>query len=256
MTKIILIILAFYSFPIFSQNAAQLDEMWKKAIRDSSKFSALKQERPLFSIGPTNMRLVLKCKKEWGCEGGTKDWFKNKQFKRGIRVAVLTWINNKYNDYDPYVENKKLYYTGSRPIWVTAVPEIKLFCTGLGDLKKTKLRLEQFKGLPYNGSKDEFVTMWVEPRRLFRPCPDPEIYDAKCGITFPENTSAIHKNWINQQAEKSFPSLGQGYPWTRRGFAYDWGEKNYQGASEYIISPGSSIYIESIERTETYCQVK
>jgi len=37
--------------------------------------------------------------------------------------------------------------------------EIKMFCTGLGDFKKTKLRLEQFIGLPYNGNKGKFVTM-------------------------------------------------------------------------------------------------
>jgi len=110
-------------------------------------------------------------------------------------------------------------------------------------------------GLPYDGNKGKFVTIWVEPRRLFRPCLDPEIFDAECDVTWPKNVDSIHKTWIDQQAVKSFPSM-EGYPWTKRGFAYDWGEKNYQGASEYILMKGSSVYIDSIETTEKYCGTK
>ena len=244
----------FFSLPLYSQSPAQLQKDWKKAVSNSGNSFKLKQERPLFSIGSTNMRIEKECRKEWGCRGGENDWFKKGQFKKGIRVAVLTWINDNATFYDAYVGNKKIYPT-DRIIWVTAVPEIKLFCTGLGDLKKTKLRLEQFMGLPYNGQKGKFVTMWVEPRNLFRPCPDAEIFDAKCDTTFPGSATVAHKSWKNTQAVNSFPGDG-GYPWTRRGFAYDWGYKNYQGASEYILRAGSSPYIDSIESTEKYCGIK
>jgi hypothetical protein len=60
---------------------------------------------------------------------------------------------------------------------------------------------------------------------------------------------------MNNQAVASFPVEG-GYPWTRRGFAYDWGDKNIQGASEYILMKGSMPYIDRIESTEKYCGIK
>jgi hypothetical protein len=151
MSKLIFITFILISLPLYSQSPQQLEKDWKKAVSDSGKFSQLKQERPLFSIGPTNMRIEKECRKEWGCSGGENDWFKKGQFKKGIRVAVLTWISDRASHFNDYVGNKKKYNTGDRIIWVTAVPEVKLFCDEFKDIKTAKLRLEQFLGLPYNG---------------------------------------------------------------------------------------------------------
>jgi len=250
-----LTILFLIVFPTYllGQSDQELNKMWKKAIIDAANFKLLKQPNPLFAIRPQNLRIEISCRKEWKCQGGEKDWFENGKFKEHVRVKVLTWIDKNATFFDEYVGNKKTYSTGNKYIWATAVPEIKLICTGIGDLKKTKLRLEQYMGLPYNGNKGKFVSMWVEPRNLFRPCPDAEIFDAKCETRFPANVSALHKTWQNTQAEKSFPAE-RGYPWTRRGFSYDWGgTNNHQGASEYVISVGSQVYIDSIDTTEKYC---
>lgn len=261
MKTLIILILSLYSFSLFSQSDAQLKRMWDESVKKAEAYYKLYQSRPLFEIAPSNPQLKVSCKREWGCSGGNKNWFKrgkNKKglFKKGIRVAVLTWIDKDAPFYDDYVGNKKIYTTGDRITWVTAVPEIKLFCTKIRNKNKVKLRLEQYLGIPFNGNKGKFVTIWVKPGSLFRPCLDAEIYDGKCKKKYRNKTEAGHKEWIEFQANMSFPKKGGGYPWTRRGFAYDWGSKNYQGASEYILKKGSSVYIHSIDSTEKYCGIK
>lgn len=230
--------------------------MWDKGVKNAKKYYLLKYSRPLSEIAPSNDQLKISCKREWGCSGGNQNWFKKGKFKEGIRVAVLTWINADATFFDDYVGNKKIYQTGDRITWVTPVPEIKFFCTKIRDKNKVKLRLEQYLGLPFNGKKGKFVTIWATPDSLFRPCLDPEIYDEKCKIVYRVRTEKGHKEWMKFTKDKSFPKRGGGYPWTRRGFAYDWGGKHYQGASEYILKTGSSIYIQSIESTEKYCGLK
>jgi len=40
------------------------------------------------------------------------------------------------------------------------------------------------------------VKMWVSPDDLFRPCPDPEINDSECEITYPESAySAVSEDY-------------------------------------------------------------
>jgi len=78
----ILIALYLFSLPIYSQSPKELEKDWKEAVSNSSRFNMLKQERPLVSIGSTNLRLEIECKREWGCQGGEKDWFQKESLKK------------------------------------------------------------------------------------------------------------------------------------------------------------------------------
>jgi len=48
---------------------------------------------------------------------------------------------------------------------------------------------------------------------------------------------------------------GQGYPWTRLGYTYDWGSNAGEiGLSEFVLRAGSAALIQSITATNDYCQ--
>lgn len=146
------------------------------------------------------------------------------------RVLVVTWT-----DWDGYVDGQTI--EKSREIWVTAVPELKMFCESNEiDKNNVTLRLEQLLGLPPNSGKSLFVEIWVKPDDLFRPSPDPEITDQVAGLNFPVpdifapfNEEYIewfseYINWFNEKNNKSYKY--DGYPWTRLGYTYDWGGRS------------------------------
>lgn len=167
------------------------------------------------------------------------------------RVMVVTWTGDFYND---KVGESIMV---DRDVWVTAVPELRDFCTNY----QTKypyltLRLKQLLGLPPDTVKSRFVEMWVYPYDLFRPSPDPEISDHEAELTFPESkfltVSDEYINWFNEQKAGSY---GQdGYPWTRLGYTYDWGNPDSEvGLSEFVISNGSIIEVNGSYTLRDYC---
>lgn len=42
--------------------------------------------------------------------------------------------------------------------------------------------------------------MWVNPRDLFRPCPDPEISDTRCEVQFSPRVWRAHQYWFKEIA--------------------------------------------------------
>jgi len=113
------------------------------------------------------------------------------------------------------------------------------------------------------------VEMWVYPKDLFRPAPDPEITDhegelsvkiAQDDWTFPSDSNAFvtlidevlylekawispvkYKDWFINAAQtyydRSDPDVSRwGSPWTRLGYTYDWGDPNDRlGISEFRV---------------------
>jgi hypothetical protein len=120
------------------------------------------------------------------------------------------------------------------------------------------LRLEQLLGLPPENGKTKFVELWVSPKDLFRPSPDPEVSDHEAELNFPESDRFIT---VNEEYRQWFLSLKQrsygadGYPWTRLGYTYDWGNPNHEiGVSEFVIRAGAEVMIHAILNTMDYCQ--
>lgn len=91
---------------------------------------------------------------------------------------------------------------------------------------------------------------------LFRPSPDPEITDHEAQLSFPDskflNVINEYIKWFNGQKAESY---GQGgYPWTRLGYTYDWGNPDSEvGLSEFVINQGSIIEVNGSYSLRDYC---
>ena len=205
-------------------------EVYASAIQDAEIAEPDEISRNLVAIVYYNERLI------WDGDPGDS------------RVLVVTWTSwDGYND-----EVGKSTVT-TRDIWVTVAPDIRDFCS---DNKfshdELTLRLEQLMGLPPNSGKEWFVEIWVHPDNLFRPSPDPEITDYESELDFHNYVPEKHIKWFNDLKAKSYGE--NGYPWTRLGYTYDWGNPESEiGLSEFVIKAGATIVINSVSITRDYC---
>lgn len=230
-----LLTLSFLSACTLQQPAIQqtdLEHAYHLAVQDAEKAEPQEISKNLVAIVPSNHNLVWK----------TQD--------QNPKVLVATWTN--YDGYDDKIGRSMPL---SREIWVTTVPEVKAFCKELSEDKT--LRLEQRLGLPPNANKTKFVEMWVEPGSLFRPSPDPEVTDSEAELNFRLHneflkTSADYLQWFNDLKAKSYGA--NGYPWTRLGYTYDWGQENHVGFSEFVIVKGATVEVNAVAPTLQYCQ--
>ncbi len=176
------------------------------------------------------------------------------------RVLVVTWTS--WNGYDGLVgQETKL----GREVWVTAVPQLQSFCQSYAATNATPLilRLEQLLGLPVNNGKTRFVQMWVNPADMLRPSPDGEVDDTVAELEMPgperfpsQQAYEFHRDWFNLQLSlQAYDDPSKGYPWTRLGYTYDWGNPASEvGLSEFVVAAGSTVTIEAVSANETYCQ--
>ena len=175
------------------------------------------------------------------------------------RVLMLTWTRSP--SYDDFVGQE---FTPKWEVWVTAVPELKQFCAVYPATEEVSLslRLEQLLGLPPFTGKDRMVEMWVNPEDLFRPTPDNEITDTTAELAFPspEKYSCYEDykfalEWFHLQLSKQqYDEPKQGYPWTRLGYSYDWGNAETEvGLSEFVVKAKSQVGIRAVTSTENYC---
>jgi len=177
------------------------------------------------------------------------------------RVLMITWT--AYTGYDDLV-GKSIQVDDllkstetSRDTWVTAAPELQEFCKKQHlDTEALTLRTEQVMGLPPHNGKTRFVAFWVNPNDLFRPSPDPEITDHEAELDFPVSADFItvsqeHIDWFNAQKAASYGP--DGYPWTRLGYTYDWGNPfRHIGLSEFVIQSGATIDVQSVTLNDDF----
>lgn len=164
------------------------------------------------------------------------------------RVKMVTWTG--WTGYDTLVGQET---TLTREVWLTAAPFTQLFCKSLGltgdDLD---FRMEQLLGLPPNNGKTRFVSFYVSPADMFRPCKDPEITDNTCGLDFPVGTSQEHIDWVTNLQETSYGTGG--YPWTQLGYTYDWYEDESDvGMSEFVVRAGATVKVDAVAVTKDFC---
>jgi hypothetical protein len=215
-------------------DASELQQMYRNAVKDAETAEPNEISTNLTAIVPYNDKLT------WQSETG--------------RVLVVTWTS--WSGYDGLVGNTTVL---QREVWVTAAPELQNFCKNCcRDNESLTLRLEQLQGLPPDNGKTRIVEMWVSPADLFRPSPDPEISDREAGIDFPIPSDYITVNqsyieWFNTLKNASYGE--NGYPWTRLGYTYDWGNPQGEvGLSEFVVRQGAIVGIYSVSSTEAYCK--
>ena len=152
-------------------------------------------------------------------------------------------------------------------VWITVVPELIELCANYlienphANISDIGLRLSQSLGLPGINIGYTLIEFWVRPKDLFRPCPDPEIDDDRCDLSFPANVPEEHREWINSLRATTYADAYKGieyggYPWTQLGYTYDWRPEttNNVGPSEYVIKKGSKVYVNKIYNLMEYCR--
>lgn len=175
------------------------------------------------------------------------------------RVLMVTWTS--WNGYDTLVDQDTEL---GREVWATAAPQLQHFCQSYVATAETPLtlRLEELLGLPSPNGKTRFVEMWVTPGDIFRPSPDGEIDDTTADLEIPsadrfasEQDYEFHRDWFNlQMSLQAYDDPTKGYPWTRLGYTYDWGNPDSEvGLSEFVIAAGSTVTIADVSTNEIYC---
>lgn len=175
------------------------------------------------------------------------------------RVLMVTWTS--WNGYDNLVGQETEL---GREVWVTAVPQLQTFCQSYSATAETPLplRMEQLLGLPANNGKTRMVQMWVNPADMLRPSPDGEIDDSVAELELPgpehfasQQEYEFHRDWYNlQMSLQNYDDPSKGYPWSRLGYTYDWGNPESEiGLSEFVIAAKSKVTIEKVSSNEEYC---
>ncbi len=217
------------------QSPETLQAEYKAAVADAAVAEPSEISQDLTALVPDNPELV------WDDSTGE------------ARVAVVTWTS--WTGYDSQVGQT---IQTSREVWVTAVPEVQRFAaTRRLEPANMTLRLEQLLGLPPDNGKTRFVEFWVRPADLYRPSPDPEVTDHEAEVDFPisayTTTDPDYVTWFQSLEASSYGE--NGYPWTRLGYTYDWGNAVSEvGLSEFVIRPGATVTVRSAATTEDYCR--
>lgn len=225
-----------------------LDSLYRAAVNDARTAEPSDLVTTLTPIVPHNDDLV---------------WRRRRDSTR--QVLVVTWTGPG----GPTVPAAGETMTVTEDIWVTAVPDLRTFCEGLnrtGD--RLDRRLAQRLGLPPDVDYDRFVELWVRPRDLVRPCPDPEVSDRECELSPPiparhASVSDAHQKWFRDLKRTSYGP--DGYPFTGLGYTYDWNpETDDVGPSEFVLRPspdsaGSSSAprqadVRAVYSTDHYCR--
>ena len=217
-------------------SSEELQAAYRRAVKDAATAEPDEIYRNLTAITVSNPALIWQ-----GLPGKS-------------RVLVVTWTN-----WEGYREKVGQTITNTRVTWVTIAPELQVFCrrhskTAAG----LDLRLKQLLGLPPDSPKKWLVEIWAEPRDLFRPSPDPEITDHESELDFPQSdyflkVSDPHIQWFNDLQSRSYGA--DGFPWTRLGYTYDWGNPQSEiGLSEFAIRASATVQIHSVTTIEAYCR--
>lgn len=116
----------------------------------------------------------------------------------------------------------------------------------------TIMRLCQILGLPpaNKNSNTHISALWVRPENLYRPAGNPDIQTRSAGASLSPNVTQTYTSWFNNYIifayYRNLESEGdRHYPWTRLGYTYDWSPETEEvGLSEYVLPPGSGIWVE------------
>lgn len=167
----------------------------------------------------------------------------------------------------------------SDEIWVTPHPQLYDLCTAYTGPHQ-RLRMQKALGLPPRSGDYGVVEFFVDPKYLFRPAPDPSVYDCSAGLVpnatdpyltanpfqgISEGYAAWYRSNYDYSGYEATNDLNASWPWTRLGYTYDYANSpNHPvGLSEYVIIDPSQtqywgsglavpLYIEAKYPAETY----
>lgn len=185
----------------------------------------------------------------------------------GATVAVVSWVSQRKI---PCAGTALpcAVTLGDDAVWVTLSGEVQSICRSWnlrGDALRR--RLEQLLGLPMDPPERfrmvAFAEFAVPRERLERPCLGVEQSDParpSCTLRALPTTPAQLRQFVGQQMAQSYlvdDPTGPGYPYTRLGYTYDWAPTagpGHYGASEFIITPESTVEATAVRSTDDYCR--
>lgn len=215
-------------------------EQYQRAIKDAELAEPYEICRNLTAILDYSDSLAGNGNLKWK---GTKD---------NRRILVVTFTKYASTYINKLGQSDTARYGD---IWVTVVPEAKDFIDKLNKNFSTEdltLRMEQLLGLPPNSGYSHMAELWVNPGDLFRPAPDPEIFDCEAELYFRSNTDSSHVKWFNTTISTIY-SGSKPFPWTRLGYTYDWGNPQSEiGLSEFVLKKRSVYEVESVKVLADY----
>lgn len=183
------------------------------------------------------------------------------------RLLVTTWTRSKYYTAPEYVTGHEFALYSET--WFTTGTQVQDACASAGTGDALVLRLEQLLGLPPASGYDSFLQVWVDPAALIRPCDDPRVSVANCGLTAPLRVDAqdvawdcaapadAHDQWMcNSWVSRYAPSNPlRRYPWTALGYTFDWSPDSAtgEGPSEFVAAGKTPVVFERLLTTEAFC---
>lgn len=217
------------SVPIPQQ---RMDRLFEAAIADAMQVEPSEVVDDLMVVRPDAEGLV-------GSEDG--------------RVLVTTWEEARW------LRAPERILTVRTEVWVTPGRVVEERCRRIdAPDRELQLRLEQLLGLaPGEGSGRRFVELWVEPKDLFRPCPDPAVDRVDCSPEVdPAEIPEEHREWLAKTAEETHrPAAQGGEPWTGLGYTYDWGSPYTEvGFTELVVREAAQVRVGRVASTRDYCQ--
>lgn len=197
----------------------------------------------------------------------------------GRQVLVASTMSQAA--YEKYYQGKTTGGpNGWGQIWVTAVPQLRQFCSAApGDGAAKTRRVVQWLGLNPEVPYAQVVEMWIAADRLVRPCPVTDITAATCTLDTGDqwgppavpgtasrpvctagDAACLERqdywDWFSSNMRLNLKEGGA--PWTRLGYTFDWkptadGGFEQYGASEFVMKPGATYEISTAYSLADYC---
>lgn len=163
-----------------------------------------------------------------------------------------------HNNPDKYKDNEVMS-TGDDVLWAYTDKEfLKWFKENREKVTQWDNRLKQLLGKAPNSEDAYFTVFWANVKDVFRPAYNPDVANETMSLEMPgefENISeenvAWFKNWFDETKAKA--SGENGFPWTRLGYTYDWGNPDSKyGLSEFIVRDGAEIEVKFTRGTKGF----
>ena len=134
----------------------------------------------------------------------------------------------------------------SEDTWFTAYPFLQQTCQGF-DKDSLYIRVKQLLGLPPNSLVTGVVELYVSLNDIFRPCPDPEIFDQECIVYEPvANNNSIYPEvpWYCPGSGEIIKQIGGKYSTvSKEHFEWmcNWWKASYENLDIYHNYPWTAL---------------
>lgn len=171
------------------------------------------------------------------------------------QVVLVTW----HNDGERFKDGEITHLKDDEVFWAFTDKEfLKWFRENHDKVDNWDIRLKQLLGKAPDTDNRYFTVFWVRVTDVFRPAFFPEINTDMMNTAFTntleEDTSENamwFKNWFDKTNASAYRK--DGFPWTRLGYTYDWGNPDSKyGLSEFIVKEGAEIEVKFTRKNRAF----